>query len=168
MTQAALFSPPARNECVFSPCRKYRYLLRRVVSPSEPRTTCLWVLANPSVADEYDLDPTLRRCADYTKRWGFHTMAVVNVRAWVETKSKEVPPDPLAIGPQNNDAIIAAAGLASLVVCGWGKLGGERGKRVLALLRDIEVVPHALQLNEDWSPQHPLYLKKSLQPFVMP
>lgn len=166
MTQTAMFSPTAHNECVFSACRKYRYVLRRVVN-AKGRGACLWVLANPSVADEYKLDPTLKRCAAYTEEWGFSTMAVVNVRAWVSTVAKAVPADPLAIGPENNDRIVFEAARANLVVCGWGNLGGERGRRVLALLRDIGVNPHALKLNEDGSPVHPLYQPASLKPFPM-
>jgi hypothetical protein len=155
-----------RNECVFSPCRRYRYSLRRKIN--DATGVCLWVMANPSVADEFRLDPTLTRCADYTERWGYGEMRVVNVRAWVETDSSKLPPDDIAIGLDNNGAHIVRNAMESqLIVCGWGKLGGSAGLRALQLLRDLGFAPHALKLNQDGSPQHPLYLAKTLKPFRM-
>lgn len=166
MSQLSLLAPSPRNECVFSPCRRYRYLLKRVINPLATKGICLWVMANPSIADEFRLDPTLTRCADYTTRWGFAEMRVVNVRAWVETESDKIPADPLAIGPDNFEHVVQQAVEATLVVCGWGKLGGELGRKTLDAIRPF-AVPHALKLNADGSPQHPLYLKASLQPFPM-
>lgn len=93
-------SPIPRNVCVFSKDRKYRYSLVRDLGTGEG--ACLWVLANPSIADEFRLDNTLTRCADYTQRWGYREMRVANVRAWVETDSSKVPDDDvLAAGPDN-------------------------------------------------------------------
>jgi hypothetical protein len=165
MNQASLFSPAPRNVCVFSPCRRYRYSLRRKIN--DRASVCLWVLANPSVADEFDLDPTLRRCADYTERWGFGEMRVVNERAWVETESSLVPDDDSAIGVDNGWHIIENARGSNLIVCGWGRLGGGAGVRVFYLLRDEGFWLHALKLNKNGSPQHPLYLKASLKPFPL-
>lgn len=154
----------ARNECVFSDCRRYRYVLSRKLGKGSG--VCLWVLANPSKGNEFDLDPTLTRCADYTERWGFSEMRVVNVRAWVSTDPKGVPADPLGIGPENDGHIIEQAALAGRVICGWGALGGERGRRVLQLLRPY-CTPRALALTKAGEPGHPLYLAKKLEPFPL-
>lgn len=163
---ATLFPELPRNECVFSPCRRYRYLLKRVVDRKATKGICLWVLANPSVADEVDLDPTLRHCADYAARWGYSEMRVVNVRAWVETKSEKVPPGLLAIGPDNFQHVMDQTLEASLVVCGWGKLGGELGLEMLHAIKRV-CVPHALKLTNAGEPYHPLYLRKELKPFPL-
>lgn len=165
--QATLFAATPRNECVFSPCRRYRYSLIRRLGAGEG--ACLWVLANPSVADEFRLDPTLRRCADYTERWGYAEMRVANVRALVETDSAKVPDDDvLAAGPDNLRHVALLTEGAGLVVCGWGKLGGKLGVAMRDYLdRYCVHVPHALKLNGDGSPQHPLYLSKTLRPFPM-
>lgn len=163
MNQLRLLQTP-RNECVFSPCRKYRYVLKHKLDSGVG--VCLWVMANPSKADEFDLDTTLTRCADYTERWGYAEMRVVNVRAWVSTDPKGVPADPIGIGPDNDNHIIEQAAQAKLVVCGWGALGGERGARVLQLLRPY-CVPHALTLTKAGAPGHPLYLAKKLTPFAL-
>lgn len=165
MSQAQLFPVQALYPCVFSPCGKYRYLLRDPHGPG--KGVCLWILANPSVGNQSQLDNTLRRCEDYSWRWGFAEMRVVNVRAWASTDPKQVPADPLAIGPYNDSVIIEQASQAQLVVCGWGKLGGARGPLVKRLIEPY-CVPHALKLNDsDGSPAHPLYLAKALKPFPL-
>lgn len=161
-TQLSLIGP--RNECVFSPCRRYRYVLKRRLDRGIG--VCLWVMLNPSIADEFRLDPTLTRCADYTERWGFGAMHVVNVRAWVATDPKDVPTDPLAIGDDNDNHIIEQAANAKLVVCDWGALAGERSAHVLKLIRPY-CVPHALSLTKGGEPGHPLYLRKDLKPFPL-
>jgi len=177
MQQLSMLGP--RNECVFSPCvtcgsvprcgcstkRVYRYLLKRRIHLAGP--ILLWVLANPSIADEFRLDPTLTRCADFTDRLGYGEMRVANARAWISTDPKAVPPDPLAIGPDNWTTIATQAAESDLVIVGYGKLGGALGVEVLELLRRAGAKPHALKLNDDMSPSHPLYLAKALKPFPL-
>lgn len=179
-TQELLFGEPAPR-AVFSACevhlacaesctgRRYRYRLEWPTYVPGGAGIALWVLANPSTATPDKPDPTVTRCITYSRDWGFAWCHVVNVRAWRETIAKKVPPDPIAIGPDNDRHIAEAARAAHLVICGWGKLGGARGPAVLALLRAHGAVPHALQINEsDQSPGHPLYLSKKLRPFPLP
>jgi hypothetical protein len=144
--------------------RKYRYILRYPTSALNDRA-CLFILANPSTATPEALDPTVTRAVDYAGRWGYGWCLVANVRAWREKNPKLVPADPEAIGPDNDDWILRATRGADLVVCGWGKLGGSRGKRVLDMIRRVGEAPHALKLNKDGSPAHPLYLRGDLIPF---
>jgi hypothetical protein len=89
------------------------------------------------------------------------------VRAWAETNPKLVPADPEAIGPQCDEVLEALIWRADLVVCGWGKLGGVRGPAVLDMVRGYGKIPHALKLNKDGSPAHPLYLRSDAKPFTM-
>jgi hypothetical protein len=119
----------------------------------------LFVLANPSTATAEQTDRTVARCIAYATRWGYEWCHVVNVRAWRETNPKFVPADPLAIGPENDEHIGVQVRLANIVVVGWGKLGSDRGEEVLRLIRQNSRVPHALHLNKDGSPGHPLYLR---------
>ncbi len=172
-SQPALFERAPRNECVFSPCRRYRYVLRRWLNNDKPepaagefRGFCLWIMANPSIADEHVLDPTLTRCAAFTRAFGFDEMRVVNVRAFVATDPADLPSDPEAIGPENVDHIMFQASQSSMTVCGWGRLGGEWARTVLKEVQQF-TTPRALRLNQDRSPQHPLYLPASLRPFAM-
>jgi hypothetical protein len=171
--QAALFNDPddlPAPSCVLSDCGRYRYELRLPLAAGYPRV-CLFVLANPSTAvavgGYFKSDPTVTRCIDYATAWGFTELVVCNVRAWRETNPRLVPPDPLAIGPENDSYLRENADAADITVCGWGKLGGDRGREVLGMLREVGQ-PCALKLNEsDGSPAHPLYLAKALQPFVI-
>jgi hypothetical protein len=178
MTQAALFELP-QARAVFSPCtrhdrpcpeacigRLYRYQLHWPTGLQNLRR-CLWILANPSTATAADVDPTIRRCIDFTRRWGFGWCSVGNVRAWRETDPELVPRDATAVGPENEWHLLDMARGAELVVFGFGKLGGPLGLSTIKLVRDHGKVPHALHLNADGSPQHPLYLSGSLKPFSM-
>lgn len=170
MRQVRLFEqalpPPS---CVISECGRYRYALQIPLSAA-PRVV-MFVLANPSTAVVVNgvlvPDPTIARCMGYAIAWGYGTLIVGNVRSWRATDPSQVPADPLAIGPDNDWWLSALALHASLLVMGYGKLGGERGLEVLRLLRQDGHVPHALKLNNDGSPAHPLYLASSLKPFPM-
>lgn len=151
---------------IFSECEKYRYHL--AFPTGEPNQRIVgFCLANPSDATPDDPDPTATRCVEYARRWGFGWAWIVNVRAWRERDPKKVPEDPLAIGPENDRAVVQAALGSELFVCGWGKLGGARGPETLDLLRRCGVALHALKLNGDGSPTHPLYLRGDLKPFEM-
>jgi hypothetical protein len=164
----ALFSPCSMHgeECTLAACRErhYRYRLYWPTGIDNERTA-VGCFANPSTATAEETDPTVARWIDYCRRWGYGWAGVVNVRAWRATEPKDVPPDPDGIGDDNEKHIAEAVAAAEIVVCGWGKLGGDLGPRTLRLLRDLGYVPMALARNKDGSPGHPLYLKASLKPF---
>ena len=165
--QSAIFSECIRDgRCTDEACkgRLYRYFLAWPTK-NDTESVCLWILANPSTASAEKTDPTVAKCINYTKRWGYGWCHVVNVRAWRATDPKDVPADPEAIGPENDDRIVDACGYADLLVCGWGRLGGKRGLAVLKMIRPFQ--PHALKINIDGSPAHPLYLGNALKPRLM-
>lgn len=153
----------------------YRYLLMRRWGSGDP---VLWVMLNPSTADDAADDPTIRKCMGFASRWGFCAIEVVNLFAWRATK-----PDALlaamcagenVIGPQNDHHIQTAAERAGLIVVAWGEAGGtwegfERGPRWARVLRLLTNAPaiarglpgrpvHALRLTKDGHPWHPLYV----------
>jgi hypothetical protein len=179
LSQLSLIPQP-KPFAIFSPCMKhadceldclerwYRYTLRWPTGNPVGKGTVLWALANPSTATHLKIDRTVARCIDYGWQWEYGWSGVVNARAWRETDSDLVPADPIGIGPDNDEYVFSMAKEAQLVVCGWGKLGGVRGKRMLEIIRDAGKVPHALKLNADGSPQHPLYLPRHLRAFPMP
>jgi hypothetical protein len=148
----------------FSSDRKYRWSLHRIWQPSAP-LVC-YVLLNPSTADESINDPTVSRCQTRASIARFGGLLVVNIFAWRSTDPAELYEIADPVGFANDNAILEAAVLADLVVCGWGKHGAlhDRGREVLSLIRSAGKVPHALQINSDGSPEHPLYLSYKLQP----
>lgn len=144
----------------FSPCRTWRYTLIREWGPL-PRV--VFILLNPSTADEKQDDPTNRRGIDFAKRWGYGSVVFVNlfaIRSPNPATIKEVE-DP--IGPQNDCYIDREVRRADLVVCAWGCHGsyGSRNDRVMENLR---VPVHCLGVTKDGHPKHPLYLKATTEP----
>jgi len=149
----------------FSPDRRYRWSLHRIWQPRAP-LVC-YVLLNPSTADETTNDPTVSRCQIRALNAGYGGVLVVNIFAWRATDPAAlyVVADPVG-GLANDMAITAAARKSKLVVCGWGMHGAlqKRGEKVLELIRSTGKEPHALRINSDGSPKHPLYLSYKLQP----
>lgn len=168
---AAYFSACTTHgtDCTSESCigRLYRFTLYWPTGVDNDRVA-LFVLANPSTASAEESDPTVTRCINYAKLWGFGWCSIVNVRAWRATDPKAVPEDPRAIGEPNDQHILSALKFAEVVVCGWGKLGGTRAKRVLELIDFAGSKALALKLNKDGSPAHPLYLASALKPFPIP
>ena len=70
------------------------------------------------------------------------------------------------VGRGNDEAIVAAASEAKLLVCAWGNHGAhrDRARRVVALLRRRGLDLYILKMNGGGEPAHPLYLLASLRP----
>jgi hypothetical protein len=148
------------NTCLFSTCRKYRYLLdhegSELLSPS--RHYVAWIGLNPPVADEQKLDPTLRRILAFTERLGFQRFVMLNLFALVSTNLRAMRTHAAPVGPLNDDRILNACATASLLVCCWGSDGNHRGRAqcVLELLAPRKL--HCLSQTAAGHPRHPLYL----------
>lgn len=166
-----------KNECVFSPCRRYRYAL---IHRFEERPASLfdeaegpgglvgWVCLNPSTADENKLDPTLRRIKGYSQEWGFSGFVMLNLFAWRDTLPKDMKKAPEPVGPDNDRVIfeMCEAHRLPYLVCGWGADGDHMGRHV-QFVREAErrgVELRALARTQDGHPGHPLYLRKTLRP----
>jgi hypothetical protein len=155
---------------VFSMCDRYRYRLWRVWDNHKPRI--VWVMLNPSTADESVLDPTLRRVDDYSKRWGFGGFEVVNLFAWRATDPRDLRECPVPVGPVNNSQILDAANVAACVVAGWGatswRFVAERRGKVSSLLLTHGHDIYCLRKSKSGHPVHPLYQPANLtmQPLV--
>jgi hypothetical protein len=151
------------SACVFSLCGRYRYSLHRDVGGFFTQGQVTWIMLNPSTADMVTNDPTVDKISEYTDRWGFHHLVVVNAYAWVSTDPSALRKVADPVGPENDAAILEACKGATLIVCAWGKnLRRDREVAVARLLAGMQL--HALHYNDDGSPSHPLYLPKSLRP----
>ena len=156
-----------RHRTRFSRDRVYRYWLEADVNPSGTGS-CMFLMLNPSTADEEFSDPTVTRCKTYAASWGFSTLVVCNLfalRSTDPTGLKEVD-DP--IGPENDQAILDAGRDAVLIVCAWGVHGAymNRGNCVLKTLENAVLGGKIgyLKLTKDGHPSHPLYLPSGLKP----
>lgn len=147
----------------FSRCRKWRYLLWRKWSDGPVAN---FLMLNPSTADEVKLDPSCTRARRYAERWGFGALVVTNLFGWRATDPDEMKAARDPVGLQNDEAIMKAAREADLVVCAWGNHGAHlgRSKKVLELLNRNKASLHALRLNANGEPAHPLYLPGALRP----
>jgi hypothetical protein len=156
----------ADTGATFSPCRTWRYRLWRTWGR---RPSLAFVMLNPSVADEVENDPTVERCQRRAVAGGYGGVTVVNLFALRSTDPKALYRHADPVGPGNDAEILDVARQAGRVVCAWGAHGKLRGRgaRVLALLREAGVEPHALRIGKDGQPGHPLYLPYALEPAPM-
>lgn len=146
---------------VISDCGKYRYELTRRWGSGE--AVC-FIGLNPSTADANIDDPTIRRCVNYAKSWGYSELIMVNVFAWRATDPKDMlEAGKDAVGPDNIQYIDRAIRRSSMAVAAWGNncpvLHSE-----LYMLAEYGPRLHALKLNKSGSPAHPLYQKKDIKP----
>jgi hypothetical protein len=154
---------------VFDVNDKYRYSLWRAWSTYHPRI--VFVLLNPSTANEHKNDPTILRCMGFARAWNFGSMEVVNLFAFKATDYRELLKVQDPTGEENNRFLMQAVERCSTVVLGWGNRGKflNRDRQVLSLLADRSDV-HCLGITKDGQPRHPLYVKgdTSLVPFFSP
>lgn len=159
--------PPYALEAaaIFDETRAYRFSLMR--RREEGTGDCLFIMLNPSTADETVLDPTVTRCRNYAWAWGYHRLLVANIFALRSTDPEALYTHPRPQHGHNMQVLRAMARNADLIVCAWGTHGAHMGmgEAVKAVLeRDDGCILHHLGLNKDGSPKHPLYLKADLTP----
>jgi hypothetical protein len=148
---------------VLSDDGEYRYHLWRTVSHfNEGRV--LFVMLNPSTADAKEDDPTIRRCMNLVRQWGFARLDVVNLFAYRATKPSELSDVRDPVGPENDTHIIETAIHCARVIAAWGVHGGEspRAKEVLELLDGYLI--RCLGTTKSGYPRHPLYIKDRTSP----
>lgn len=156
------------HRAVLSPCGRYRYWLRRPMLNLLPPVAFL--MLNPSTADATDDDPTIRRCLGYARDWGLGDLIVVNLFAWRSTNPNELYLAADPVGPDNDDAIVAAVELVTAAggkaVAAWGNHGAlrDRGERVLDMLASRGLPINVLRVTSTGQPNHPLYLPRTLKP----
>ncbi len=160
------------REAMISKDGAYRYTLRRIWGDREKFVT--WVMLNPSTADAEKDDPTIRRCIDYSKTWGYGALTVVNLFP-LRTPEPKVLLAALKDAPEPDDVRRINTGVLEsetvfnnpgLVICAWGVNGGfrNRAKQTVGHLIEMGAQLSTLKLTEDRHPSHPLYLPKTLKP----
>ena len=155
-------------KAIISEDRKYRYSLTREdpYARKDAFSNLLFVMLNPSTADDQKDDPTLRKCIGFMHRWNYRNLEVVNlfaVRASDPTYIKCVS-DP--IGPDNLVAQTNALRKAHKVIVGWGRNGYylDADRKFCELANSLDVPIYAIRINLSGSPAHPLYIPYDIQP----
>lgn len=167
MTLSLPIKDPSRG-AEFSLDRRYRYRLWAVWE--RKRRSCLFLMLNPSTANETKLDSTLRRCFGFAKSWGFGGFVVVNLFAVVSADPRILLTHDDSIGDiertttlgrsvRNTDIIVEECRIAELVVAGWGAFpeARHRAKQVMEMIGASPKL-HCLGTTKDGHPRHPLYL----------
>jgi hypothetical protein len=148
----------------FDAYRRYRFRLSRVWDAAGPRVN--FVMLNPSTADAFGVDPTVRRCLGFAQRWGAGALEVTNCFAFRSTDPSALRCADDPVGHCNDDTIVAAATRADIVVAAWGvhAVLGRRDVAVRMLLAGAGVELQVLAFTKDGHPRHPLYLPAATDP----
>jgi hypothetical protein len=159
VTQIEMFGGIDKT-ATLSPDRKYRYALWRTWDKSKPYV--MFIGLNPSTANETEDDPTIRRCINFARDWGFGGLCMANLFAFRATKPEDMKKSPDPVGPENNKFLVSLSGCAGKVIAAWGNHGDfvGRERQVKSL---IAKQIHCLGKNSNGSPKHPLYLKKDTE-----
>lgn len=152
---------------------EYRYVLGR--KWDSRASSVMFVMMNPSTADANIDDPTVARCIDFAQRWGAGTLYVTNIFAYRATHPLDLLGVDDPVGPENDAHILRFAHVVGparaarpAIIMAHGNppsLLRARGVEVCTMLRRHGFGLHALGINKDGSPRHPLYVRGDVTPF---
>ncbi len=139
----------------------YEFTARSDGRTRSPDNYCAFIGMNPSGADEFGADPTVRRCYYFSLLWGYDALYMLNAFSLRSTDSAGLYQVATPSLPENDDHIRRIAAGAGRIVVAWGEPGGDfnRGITVEKLLLET-VSPDRVfcfKKNKDGTPQHPLY-----------
>lgn len=149
-----------RSEAWYSPCEAYRYGLRRVWRPGGAEV--LFVMLNPSTADELRNDPTIERCQRRAEAMGYGGLRIANLFAFRATRPRDLKAAEAPVGPENDALLRDWAEASALTIAAWGVHGAWRG-RGPEVARWLGAAQH-LGLTRDGHPRHPLYVPYATTP----
>ncbi len=127
------------------------------------RISLFTIKLNPSTADGYQDDATIRRCISYAKQWGYGSLHVVNLFAYRATDPQDLLEVLDPIGPENFYHISKTTAACQCIIFAWGNNANHimTDKFIKYVIGNN--INH-LGLTKQGHPKHPLYLKKDLQP----
>lgn len=151
---------------------KHRVWLRRNLRPGTFKPM-VFILHNPSTADEIKNDPTARRGIGFATSCECSDLIFVNAATACATDAKDL--DPFKLNCLEADwAIAEAVRLArasdGYVVAAWGAPKGKRATQLGMEARFDEIRQrhagdlYALRVTKRGWPEHPLYLPADLRP----
>lgn len=148
------------KNAILSNDRIYRYVLSRIWDETKPAVMIIGL--NPSTADETNDDPTITRCINFSKFWGYGGVHMLNLFAFRATSPQDMFKAPDPIGIHNDRYLDEYAQKCDKVICAWGNHGKfmTRSHDIKSKLTNL----HYLKMNKSGEPAHPLYLKSELLP----
>ncbi len=139
----------------FSLDRMYRWSLYRSWGGS-PRI--LFICLNASMADEVKDDPTVRRCIQFARDWGFKTMMIGNLFGLRSMDPKELLRVTDPVGAENNQSLQTMFDLADRMVYSWGNHGAILGRS--QKVYEMFGPAWCFGINKSGEPVHPLYQRR--------
>ena len=142
----------------FSEDRTERYWLTRIWG--DPNNLVMFIGLNPSTADEFHDDPTIRRVIRFAKDWGYGGVVMCNLFVQVTPYPKELNLN--AYRYKIDSPITSNLPSCRMVVAAWGnfKEAEERGNEIALKLPGL----FCLGTNKNGTPKHPLYIKADTLP----
>jgi len=153
-----------KRETTFSHCRKYRYTLWRefecddIFQPAQFfNSFAQFICLNPSTADENNDDPTVRRCIQFSKDWGYGAFCMTNIFGFRATDPNVMKAQDDPIGCDNTNQIREIAEHAGIIIAAWGRHGFHlyRQAQVLDALQPWKEKVHCLGLDGMETGLHP-------------
>lgn len=160
-----------KGSAVFDKERKYRYSLKRTWDKGSGKV--VFILLNPGPADEDKNDKTTEKCISFAKSFGYGSMEIVNLFAYITTDVSELKllSKEEAVGKDNDNYLIRALNSADKIIAAWGENAVMHGRHreIEKLLAGCEVDCLGT-LTKYGFPRHPLKAPNDveLHPFNRP
>ena len=134
----------------FSIDKKERYSLNSEWDKSKNKI--LYIMLNPSFADDKDDDPTIRRLINFTKKFNSGGFLVGNIFTTITPNPKELDKSK-GMSDKNFEELIKLINKVDQIVYAWGSSIEEP-----QLLKKLVLNPKCFGKNLNGTPKHPLYL----------
>jgi hypothetical protein len=159
-----------RGCALLSACGRYRYRLERRWQDDADAQLCAFIMLNPSTADAARDDPTIRRCIDFARSWGYGGLIVGNLFALRSTDPRQLRSAADPTGPSNAIHLDRIIRDAALVLCAWGTYGAHATHCgiVIETISFCGKVAQCLGTTASGQPRHPLYVTKCTRPLPLP
>ena len=144
----------------------------------------MFIGLNPSKANSVNNDRTLTRIINFSSRWNYKNIYVINLFGLISTSPSQLLKNKDPVGLNNDLIILKALGFWSENIncdlwLGWGNKGQlyKRDKIVLKIIKDLSKLDSkeniytrrvfCLGYTKKGSPRHPLYMPNEsfLKPF---
>ncbi len=109
------------KSAIFDKSMKYRYSLSKEWDQHKDKV--VFIMLNPSIADDEEEDKTTRRCIYFAEKFGYGSLEIVNLFAYITPYPRDLKKleKNEAIGNENYKYINRALISASMIIAAWGE-----------------------------------------------
>jgi hypothetical protein len=109
----------SKYKVIMSPCRRYRYTWFYQWDHKR-KGFVQFIGLNPSTADEDIKDPTVTRCINFAKSWGYAGLYMTNIFAFRATDPKDMKKAARPVGRYNDSWLKTVAERCDVTIAAWG------------------------------------------------